>query len=246
MVQYDSEHEYCLDGRFLTVRFNGYLYKADTGSSNSGRKYLCRRVWDKERKCTGKTEYFHRAVWEWHNGAIPEGMDVHHKDHNIYNNVIGNLELMPSKEHASLHLKEARSVAPEVFRARAKKAKLHTIVQHTCKQCGVLFENNSHFGSFCSKDCYDKYRTKTCPCCGKQFIYTHKKQVCCSIACKHKYFGNDKLVDTVCAWCGKPVKDKYTHYKMHKAAFCCAECRRQSINKHNRERYHKNKCKNKS
>lgn len=35
----------------------------------------------------------HRAIWIWHNGAIPEGLMIDHKDGNTSNNRIENLRL---------------------------------------------------------------------------------------------------------------------------------------------------------
>ena len=48
-----------------------------------------------------KTYYFmeHRVIWVWHNGAIPKGLVVNHKDYNRANNDIANLELMTQKEN---------------------------------------------------------------------------------------------------------------------------------------------------
>lgn len=48
-----------------------------------------------------KTYYFmeHRVVWCWHNGAIPNGLVVNHKDYNRSNNLIDNLELLTQKEN---------------------------------------------------------------------------------------------------------------------------------------------------
>lgn len=41
----------------------------------------------------------HRVVWCWHNGAIPNGLVVNHKDYNRSNNLIDNLELLTQKEN---------------------------------------------------------------------------------------------------------------------------------------------------
>jgi hypothetical protein len=44
-----------------------------------------------------------RAVWEYHNGPIPDGYVIHHKDQNKVNNSIDNLELMEWGEHSAHH-----------------------------------------------------------------------------------------------------------------------------------------------
>ena len=45
----------------------------------------------------------HRYVWEYYNGAIPKGYQIHHKDHNRANNNIENLEMLPTSTHAKKH-----------------------------------------------------------------------------------------------------------------------------------------------
>jgi len=50
----------------------------------------------------------HRVVWEYYNGAIPKGFQVHHKDHNPYNNDISNLELLTEEEHIRKHTMEIK------------------------------------------------------------------------------------------------------------------------------------------
>lgn len=51
----------------------------------------------------GKTYYFmeHRVIWVWHNGAIPVGLVINHKDYNRANNAIENLELLTQKENTA-------------------------------------------------------------------------------------------------------------------------------------------------
>lgn len=49
----------------------------------------------------GRVYYFmeHRVIWVWHNGPIPKGLVVNHKDYNRWNNAIDNLELLTQKEN---------------------------------------------------------------------------------------------------------------------------------------------------
>lgn len=61
------------------------------------------------RSTTGDRHLLHRRVWEDANGAIPEGHDVHHVDHNKLNNDLGNLRLLTKAEHTRLH---AEGVVP--------------------------------------------------------------------------------------------------------------------------------------
>lgn len=54
-------------------------------------------------RTTGDRGYLHRDVWEHHHGAIPDGWDIHHKDHDKTNNTLANLECLPKAEHAHLY-----------------------------------------------------------------------------------------------------------------------------------------------
>lgn len=51
----------------------------------------------------GKMYYFmeHRVIWVWHNGPIPNGLVINHKDYNKANNAIENLELVTQKENVA-------------------------------------------------------------------------------------------------------------------------------------------------
>ena len=51
----------------------------------------------------GRYRMEHCVVWEQHYGAVPDGMQVHHKDGNKLNNAIGNLELLSPLEHKREH-----------------------------------------------------------------------------------------------------------------------------------------------
>lgn len=51
----------------------------------------------------GKLRMEHCLVWEEHNGKIPIGMQIHHKDFDKTNNHIDNLQLVTPLEHKRLH-----------------------------------------------------------------------------------------------------------------------------------------------
>lgn len=48
----------------------------------------------------GKYYLAHRVIWEMHYGAIPDGMEVDHIDHDRLNNVISNLRLVSSSDNS--------------------------------------------------------------------------------------------------------------------------------------------------
>jgi hypothetical protein len=53
-------------------------------------------------KTKDKRNLLHRDVWEFYNGKIAEGFDIHHKDGDKENNCIGNLSLYSKSEHTRL------------------------------------------------------------------------------------------------------------------------------------------------
>jgi len=57
-----------------------------------------------------KRSLLHRDMWEFHNGTIPDGWDVHHIDGNKENNVIENYECLLKSDHTSLHQKHKKAV----------------------------------------------------------------------------------------------------------------------------------------
>lgn len=77
-----------------------------------------------------KGDYMHRDVWRFHNGPIPAGYDVHHKDEDRGHNWIENLEALPGPEHASLHGKLRALADPEGARAHMAEIRPLASVWH--------------------------------------------------------------------------------------------------------------------
>ena len=167
-----------------------------------------------------KIGYYHRDLWEKHFGPIPDGMHVHHLDHDKENNDINNYALMTAAAHAKLHYDDriANGWKPELSEeARAKCAAWHSTPeglewhrQHgaatwdarvpqklTCAQCGSEFEGF-----------FDVRGDKTGPYC---------RPYCRAKA--RKLRGEDGE-DRTCPQCGSTFRvDKYTRKQ-----FCTKEC----------------------
>lgn len=76
----------------------GYTYGNDIGDG------YFKVVLTKNSKKTHKT--VHRLVWEVFVGPIPEGYDIHHKNHIRNDNRLENLCLIENRLHYKLHSKE--------------------------------------------------------------------------------------------------------------------------------------------
>lgn len=51
-------------------------------------------------------QYLHRWVWERHNGPIPKGYNVHHKNGDTADNRLANLELLIHADHSKVTYRE--------------------------------------------------------------------------------------------------------------------------------------------
>jgi hypothetical protein len=78
-----------------SVVFNGRKYNRYPNAKNNAHKRYY--------TIGGGGSLLHRDIWEFHNGSIPDGHHVHHKDGDWSNNSIENLECIPASEHYKQH-----------------------------------------------------------------------------------------------------------------------------------------------
>lgn len=164
----------------------------------------------------------HRYVWEKHNGKIPKGYHVHHKDHNTNNNDISNLELIEQKKHLSMHALEERNIA--LARKNLKKYGFAKASEWHKSKDGKEW-HRQHYETTLSKY-WDKKVIKRCIVCGKLFevsVLMEKKSKFCSNNCKSQYRRDMKIDNTeaVCKICGK----KFMTNRYSPAKYCSSECR---------------------
>ena len=149
--------------------FNGEVY------------YLCGCYFQR------KGKRLHRAVWEYHNGNIPDGYEIHHIDGDRSHNSLENLYMMPAEEHHRHHMtlparveqsrRDIRQAAQHAARwhgsevgekwhgdhARQYWAKA-PMREYVCTFCGRCFRTRHLYGEtqnrFCHQNCRAGYRRR--------------------------------------------------------------------------------------
>lgn len=170
--------------------------------SREYRTYFGKRFYQQKDGYWVNSMPIHAQRWVWINcnGAIPDGMDVHHKDGDKSNNEIENLELLSRSDHLKRHwaegrydliqrreqLKEARKwlKTPEGRKKQSigskeswNKKKLNPYIK-TCLGCDKSFETYQKWAKCCDQKCYMRYRRKNrigfvnkkCWICGNIFF----------------------------------------------------------------------------
>lgn len=174
--------------------FNGRIYKLYPGE----RYFSCSR------------HRMHRDVWEFYNGPIPAGYDVHHKDGNPTNNDISNLVCIPAAEHEREHHddKVARGLSAK------GQANMHKAMEAAREWHGSDAGRDWHSEHARKQAEAREWRDAVCECCGKSFRYRSVTTPrFCSNACKSKWrrdAGADNVVRK-CAVCGAEfVTNRYS------------------------------------
>ena len=115
----------------------------------------------------------HQYIWMCVNGDIPEGYDIHHKDHNKLNNSIYNLELVERHVHISEHKigkHHSDETKRKMSKANVNNPKLSKqVVQYTLEGELVKIWDSTNE---CGRNGFSQGNVSAC-CQGK--IKTHKK-----------------------------------------------------------------------
>ena len=164
------------------------------------------------------TILMHKYVWEYYNGKIPKGYEVHHIDRNRANNDISNLQLLTKEEHKRLHA--------EMLTDEEREWKRQNLIKNAVPKATEWHKSEEgrawHKEQANSIDLH-KERHLICKCCGKPFTtYSTRVSQYCSLACKSKFRRNSGADNVVrnCVICGKP----FTTNKNKKVQCCSKSC----------------------
>lgn len=167
----------------------------------------------------------HVYVWEYWNGEIPAGYEVHHKDRNKNNNEITNLQLLTTEQHRRIH-------ADDIKNSPARKAKAIINLRERALPQAIKWHKSAKGREWHTKHGKETWENRQpviykCTNCGKTFeslnIYNKNSNRFCSNKCKSAYRRKMKkdIEQRECIICGKPF---FTN-KYSKAKTCSCQCR---------------------
>lgn len=85
----------------------------------------------------GQSQHVHRLVWIKHNGEIPKGYVVHHKDENKLNWDIENLELISRSEHLKRHKNIVKRPGIRVIARKDELVLTFDSIEQAAEFCGT-------------------------------------------------------------------------------------------------------------
>lgn len=133
----------------------------------------------------------HRFMWEQANGPIPDGMQVHHRNHDKRDNRLDNFALVSAADHWQEHGDERGADWHSLGgKAAWANAQYRT---YTCQRCGRDFQSRGTAGArYCSAACRDyasrARERRVCSMCGSEFECAARYPTrTCSRSCTSKY-----------------------------------------------------------
>lgn len=189
-------------------------------SRNPSAKNRSDRVYFKGISCLGK-EYLHRYIWRKHNGEIPKGHHIHHKDGDPLNNDIENLECISPAQHREHHgetWSDREALLEHLSNMRVEATEWHKSAEgrkwHK-EHARILAENEAK-----------KPRVeKQCSICNKSYLCPPAQQLIskyCSNNCKsqsRRSAGKDRE-ERVCVQC----QSTFTCNKYFSTQCCSGSC----------------------
>lgn len=181
------------------VEFQGITFRRYPESDNrSDRCYYRPAIHNAQ----NGVESLHREVWKHHNGPIPDGHLIHHKDGDPTNNHIENLECVTPAEHVKRH--PEMGLTPEAIEKGVEAAK----EWHRSDEGREWHEN--HWEQSLGK-IFNDPKTRECDQCGDEYEYYTSSRFC-SNACKSKWRRDSGVddVEYICEACRQPfMANKY-------------------------------------
>lgn len=183
----------------------------------NGIKFYQTKPNDYFRHIVGRTSILmHRYVWEFYNGTLPTGYEVHHIDFNKENNDISNLQAISKSEHRKIHA-EALSESQREWRRNNLNinARPKAIEWHKSEE-GRKW--HSEHAKQMAKPMYDF----TCKQCRKAFQSSQINSKFCCISCKSKYRREHKLdnIEAICQYCG----ETFSTNRYNPRTYCSRSC----------------------
>lgn len=169
--------------------------------------------------------YLHRYIWEKAYGEIPEGYEIHHKDHNPLNNDLENLEMVETMEHRNYHARNLTDEQREFYKRNMnEKARPEAIKWHKSIEGREWHKKHYHN----TKHKLHKRITRKCDSCGVTYeAQDTKGNRFCSNKCKSKWRRDSGIDDVtrMCEWCGS----EFTVNKYRKTTHCSRSCTNKNL-----------------
>lgn len=207
-----------------TIVFNGIKFRRYPQSKH---EHLRKYFFSSEIKSLGKSLSLHQEVWKFHNGEIPAGHHIHHKDGNSLNNDISNLEAVPAFTHLSEHAK-ARPI--DELRNQMNHARAFASIWHGSE------EGKAWHGEHWKNSLANAFVAKNLKCqhCGNDYSVVTANNISkfCSPKCKQASArkSGQYIIERTCHICGSTFKcNKYEKTKTCSRK-CSAELRKQTVN----------------
>lgn len=139
-----------------------FTYKGVTYKRNPDSKKWAGRVYYNAPRKSGRG-FLHRDIYADIHGPIPKGMNIHHQDHNPFNNEPPNLVMMTASEHQRHHREHEGKFSEERLKIHRETTLVAAAEWHRSeegrawhRQHGKAMWENPKMGTF------------TCPECGVQ------------------------------------------------------------------------------